>query len=125
MPSLIPEFEPVSWLVYPLESVFAEKLKALLRRGPANSRAKDIYDLVILFEKCQNIHKLKEAINLTFSNRNMPIPISFAASISNFDMSILERAWNSIFIVGPKKTFSEMRNELINCVTKLDNLFTS
>lgn len=125
MSSLIPELEPVSWLVYPLESVFAEKLEALLRRGSANSRAKDIYDLVILFEKCQNIHKLKEAITLTFSNRNMKIPLSFSVSISNFDISILARAWDSIFIVGPKKTFNEMRNELIQCLIKLDNLFKS
>jgi predicted nucleotidyltransferase component of viral defense system len=62
MPSLLPEMEPISWLVYPLESVFAEKLEAMLRRGSANPRAKDIYDLVLLFDRCQNTVLLKEAI---------------------------------------------------------------
>jgi len=122
MPSLIPELESVSWLVYPLESVFAEKLETLIRRGSANSRAKDIYDLIILFERCKNMNKLIEAITLTFSNRNMALPISFVASISNFDMNILERAWNSVIIVGPKKIFSEIRSELIRCLKKLDGL---
>lgn len=123
MPSLLPEMEPVSWLVYPLESVFAEKLEALLRRGSANSRAKDVYDLVLLFDRCQNPNLLKEAITITFSNRNMPFPASFAVSVREFDIHALERAWNSVFIVGHKKTFKEMRADLLMRLIELDLLF--
>lgn len=71
------------------------------------------------------IDKLKEAITLTFSNRNMKVPISFKLIINNFDMTILERSWNSVFVVGSKKTFNEMRDELMECLSKLDNLFKS
>lgn len=124
MASLLPEMEPVSWLIYPLESVLAEKLEALLRRGSANSRAKDVYDLVLLLDKCAYNNLLKSAISTTFSSRNMPIPNSFAIAFEEFDTSILEQAWNSVFIVGLKKTFKETSMELINCLTKLDRLFS-
>lgn len=123
MPSLLPEMSPVSWLVYPLECVFAEKLEALLRRGSANSRAKDLHDLILLFEKCPNKEILRDAIVLTFSNRSMSIPTSFAESIENFDMSTLKRAWDSVFIVGQKKTFEAIKEQLIICLTRLDDLF--
>ena len=124
MTSLLPGMEPVSWLIYPLESVLAEKLEALLRRGSANSRAKDVYDLVLLLDRCPYDNLLKSAINSTFSSRNMPIPNSFAIAFEEFDTSILEQAWNSVFVVGFKKTFKKTRIELIRCLAELDRLFS-
>ena len=123
MPLLLPDMESVSWLVYPLESILAEKLESLLRRGSSSSRAKDVYDLVLLFDKCHDAQKLKEAIALTFSNRRMPLPISFAARIKDIDIKILDKAWGSVFIVGQKKAFADMMSELIVCSTKLDQIF--
>ena len=47
MPSILPDSEPICWSVYPLEQIVAEKLHALVVREAGNSRAKDIYDLVL------------------------------------------------------------------------------
>ena len=69
--------EPVSWIVYPPEYIFSEKLEALFSRGSASSRAKDIYDLVLLFPNCSDLELLKTAIRETFEHRETPIPFSF------------------------------------------------
>ena len=37
--------EELSWLVYPIELMAAEKIHALVDRGEYNSRSKDIFDL--------------------------------------------------------------------------------
>jgi hypothetical protein len=49
MPSILKTEKPVSWSVYPFEYIFAEKLEALFSRGSSNSRAKDIYDMPLIF----------------------------------------------------------------------------
>jgi predicted nucleotidyltransferase component of viral defense system len=46
MPSLLNNVHPVSWHVYPLEQIFAEKLETFVKRGAKNSRGKDVYDMV-------------------------------------------------------------------------------
>src|SRR5207253_1224619 len=35
----------ISWQVYPIETIVAEKLQTLIERGGDNSRAKDVFDL--------------------------------------------------------------------------------
>jgi len=123
MVSLLPQLADVSWLVYPLESVFAEKLEAMLRRGSANSRAKDIYDMVLLYDKCKNKEILKTAIMATFRNRNMKLPQSFEKAAKEFDTEILSRAWESVVIMGSRKTFEETRAALLGCLRRLDDSF--
>ena len=122
MYSILSKIDPVSWFVYPLESVFAEKLEALLRRGSANSRAKDIHDLVLLFDRCQDASALKTAIEATFKNRKMSLPKSFSQTVEAFDTEILKRSWNSIVIMGAKETFEATRTALLQRLKKLDDL---
>ena len=43
--------ETMSWSVYPIETIIAEKLHAVVVRGGANSRSKDIHDLAIFLPK--------------------------------------------------------------------------
>ncbi|MBI3901121.1 MAG: nucleotidyl transferase AbiEii/AbiGii toxin family protein, partial [Chlamydiia bacterium] len=38
--------EDLSWSIYPIETIIAEKLHALINRGHLNSRSKDVFDLV-------------------------------------------------------------------------------
>ena len=45
---------PVSWRVYPLEIIIAEKLQTLVARNSFNSRAKDLYDVVLIFEQLKS-----------------------------------------------------------------------
>ena len=63
-------------LVYPRESVVAEKFQAMVILGIANSRMKDFYDLYVLardFDFSGNT--LVQAIRATFKRRKTDIPI--------------------------------------------------
>lgn len=67
-----PFFEDaVSLLVYPVETIFAEKLETVLSKGSKNSRMKDYHDLLLLVRSKGLIRssKLKEALTKTFENR--------------------------------------------------------
>ncbi|WP_298626752.1 nucleotidyl transferase AbiEii/AbiGii toxin family protein [uncultured Legionella sp.] len=77
-----PLFEdPISLEVYPVETIFAEKLKTVIFRGAANSRMKDYHDLLLLCRENELLDKahLKGNIVKTFQNRGtvFSIPIQF------------------------------------------------
>lgn len=63
--------DAVSLLVYPIETIFAEKLETVLSKGSKNSRMKDYHDLLLLVRSKGLIRssKLKEALIKTFENR--------------------------------------------------------
>lgn len=78
-----PIFEDsVSLQVYPVETIFAEKLETLVSRAAANSRMKDYHDLVLLCRQPDllDTSKLKKDITETFQNRNTPLdlPVDFS-----------------------------------------------
>ncbi len=66
-----PFFEAaVSLLVYPIETIFSEKLETILSKGASNSRMKDYHDLILLIRgKGLNLDKLKKTVPHTFSHR--------------------------------------------------------
>jgi predicted nucleotidyltransferase component of viral defense system len=84
----------VSWEVYPVEFTVAEKLHALVRRGSANSRAKDIFDLSFLLAKCRP-KQLKEALTATFKGRGDEVPANFGEVMAGIDRSLLKSGWAS------------------------------
>ncbi len=60
--------------VYPRETVFAEKLKAIASLGMANSRMKDYFDLLALArENAMDPDALAHAIAATFARRRTPL----------------------------------------------------
>jgi predicted nucleotidyltransferase component of viral defense system len=62
-------------LVYPVETVVAEKFEALTRLGMANSRLKDFYDLWLLSRTFDFDHRaLTEAVSRTFQRRQTDLP---------------------------------------------------
>lgn len=91
-----PLFEnSVSLQVYPIETIFAEKLETIISKGATNSRMKDYHDIILL---CRNpvemeASTLKTAIINTFKNRNTELlfPIVFDES----DLNILQNQWNA------------------------------
>lgn len=99
-----PLFEDeVSLLVYPPETILAEKLQTLVLRAEQNSRMKDYYDILTLLrtEKCEG-NKAKNAIITTFEHRNTDLnllPIRF----SEDDLSLLQRQWSVFFRALRKK----------------------
>ncbi|MGV3524185.1 MAG: nucleotidyl transferase AbiEii/AbiGii toxin family protein [Candidatus Sericytochromatia bacterium] len=60
---------------YPVESVLAEKIHAMLVRGLSTSRMKDIYDLFYLASHhTWSAQRVSEAVQLTFLRRKTAIP---------------------------------------------------
>ena len=123
IPLLFPVGKPVSWLVYPLESILAEKLETICRRGQLNSRAKDIFDLIELFSLCENHKKLKHAIVVTFQTRMTPIPSSFFRFVSNLEQGIFKTAWKSIVVPGDKPSFNGAWKSFLDHLRRLDDIF--
>jgi len=82
----------LTWQVYPVETILAEKLHAMVILGDRNSRAKDVYD-VQLFLPQANPVMLREAIKATFSFRGDQIPVAIWEVLAAIDTSILKRGW--------------------------------
>ena len=89
-----PIFEgSVSLQVYPIETIFAEKIDSVVSRADTNSRMKDYHDLVLLCREKNtfNFSKLKKEIDRTFKNRKtvktLPINLSEDAAIK------LQKLW--------------------------------
>jgi predicted nucleotidyltransferase component of viral defense system len=112
MPTVLDE-KQVSWQVYPLEFIFAEKLQTLIERGSANSRAKDVYDLVEIYPECTPAKKLTKAIKEVFEHRKTAIPNDVAKVVSTFDHSILRNSWGSVDIGPSKPDFDEYWEQLL------------
>jgi predicted nucleotidyltransferase component of viral defense system len=86
--------ETLSWQVYPVETIIAEKLHALLSRGSGNSRARDIYDLSTLLPKADR-DKLNLALQATFFYRKTPLPQDIADELEAIDTTLLEKGWRT------------------------------
>lgn len=112
LPSLINTEQPVSWKVYPIESIYAEKLETLVSRGSGNSRSKDLYDLVMIFKESLKTRALVAAIHQTFTNRGTAIPDSFAAFFEQLDFTILNNSWGSVHLSGGEMTIEDCKQRL-------------
>lgn len=90
-----PFFEDaVSLLVYPVETIFAEKLETVLSKGSKNSRMKDYHDLLLLVRSQGLIRssKLKEALIKTFENRGTALgKIHFDSA----ELKSLQQLWRA------------------------------
>jgi hypothetical protein len=77
-------------LAYPVETVIAEKLQAMVALGMLNSRMRDFYDVrMILRQFSFEGPKLAKAIRATFKQRRTEIPRSVPTALSNeFAMDI-------------------------------------
>lgn len=113
---LISEQESFSWKVYPLETIFAEKLETLVSRASANSRAKDLYDILIIFVQVKNSNNLLPSIKETFANRETALPESFLDFFNTLDLTILKNSWGVVDLQGESMSFEE-------CVEKLKLVF--
>ena len=89
-----PLFEKsISLQVYPLETIFAEKLESIVSRASANTRMKDYHDLILLCHSKHilNYSKLKKDISKTFKRRREKQ--SLPLRISNKELSTLQQLW--------------------------------
>lgn len=70
--------------VYPLETVVAEKLEAIVKLASYNSRLKDYFDLWVLmrYERLDRA-LLPQAIRATFARRNTALPVNIPVGLSS------------------------------------------
>lgn len=120
MPSLLGSAHPISWYVYPLEQIFAEKLETFVKRGARNSRAKDIYDMVSIYPHCSNTTNLSETIQRVFHDRNTEMPKSLRAFGENLDQSILRASWLSVIMPEPRLAFEDTWLKLIDIFSVIE-----
>jgi predicted nucleotidyltransferase component of viral defense system len=86
--------ETVSLLVYPIETIFAEKLETVLSKGSRNSRMKDYHDLLLLMRNKELIESktLKETVNITFQNRGTSLS---AIHFDRTGLKTLQQLWTA------------------------------
>ena len=90
-----PLFEgSISLEVYPVETIFAEKLETIISRGAANSRMKDYHDLLLLCRESKLIDKarLKDNILQTFQNRGTVF--SIPAQFQSDELDRMQPLWS-------------------------------
>lgn len=121
--SLLENESDITWKVYPIEYIIAEKVQIVFDRGSANSRAKDLYDLNHLLSSATQRKELIEAIRTTFRNRNTQLPSSFVEAAKGIDKTILKGAWPGIEVPGEKMEFDEAWDLLMKQLTDLDKQF--
>jgi hypothetical protein len=105
--------DPIPWSVYSIEQIIAEKIHAIIAKGALNSRSKDVFDLVALFEYPElKVGRVLKCIEGTFAARSTPIPTSFFDVASGFDLTILKASWGSVETIGPKGSFEDYWEKL-------------
>lgn len=122
-PSLFPQIEDISWSVYPIETICAEKLHALLTHGDANSRSKDVHDLSIFLPKA-DAETLGTAIKRCFEFRETELPQKLSAEIKKINTLRLEQGWaNSVSTVVNAPDFKASFETVIKNMAKLEKAF--
>ncbi len=114
-PTILPDLLSPHLLFYPLESVIAEKLQAMVYLGTANSRMKDFFDIRFLAEGNNfSLEKLREAIEATFVRRQTDI----SERVLLYEQKYIEQMsakWR-IFL---RKIHSEKSSEFSEVILKL------
>jgi hypothetical protein len=96
-PSLL-GMEAPSIKCYPIETVIAEKLEAIVSRGAENSRMKDFFDLKFILDRFDlDGATVATAVGRTFERRGTTIPsdIPYALTPSFFNSDLHKRQWRS------------------------------
>ena len=92
-----PLFEnEISLMVYPPETIFAEKLETVIFKGAINSRMKDYHDLLLLSRNPRMIdfNKLQTAVKKTFDHRGIAFEL---IEFSEQDLKPMAKLWTAHF----------------------------
>ena len=122
-PSYFPQNEDISWAVYPIETICAEKLHALLIHGDANSRSKDVHDLSVFLPKADG-ETLGTALKRCFEFRETELPKKISTEIKKINTYRLEQGWsNSVSTVANAPDFKAAFGAVLKNMTKLEKSF--
>ena len=122
-PPLLAGNEVISWLVYPIETICAEKLHALISHGDQNSRSKDVHDLAIFLPKAY-AETLGTALERCFEFRRTEMPEKFSTEIKKINTHRLEQGWlNSVASVQNAPSFKTAFDSVVRQITQLEKSF--
>ncbi len=125
VPSLLPKGEDLSWSVYPIETICAEKIHALITHGNINSRSKDVHDLSVFLPKA-NAVTLGEALRKCFNFRQTEMPKSFSKKISAINTTSLQQGWLTATATVPsRRDFADAFAAVVNGIALLEKTFKS
>lgn len=122
MRSVLLDASPVSWAVYPPQYILAEKLETFVKRASANSRAKDIFDLNLLFDLCQDNDDIQKALQMTFDNRKTEMPESFHKFAKTVNHIIIKPAWAAMQLMEGDVSFEDSWAQFLENMKNLDGL---
>lgn len=123
IPSLLLKGEEISWSVYPIETICAEKIHALVTHGNINSRSKDIHDLSVFLLKADTA-VLGEALKKCFAFRETEMPESFSKAIKSINTTTLQRGWlAATTTVRTEREFQEAFDAIVKNITRLEKSF--
>lgn len=112
--------EEISWKVYPIETIIAEKLHAFIFRDGGSSRAKDLYDLSFYVPKAKE-KTLKKAIQACFKQRKTELPKSIFETMKFYDFFLVEKSWNKVTsVVSEKIDFESCLEKVLENLKKLN-----
>ncbi len=121
--SLIIPDSNLSWLVYPVETIIAEKMHALISHGDINSRSKDVYDLAFLLPKA-DADILGQALKRCFEFRETGLPDRFTMVLKSMDTKSLERGWVSATTSVPDKPkFHDSFETIVKLINEMESAF--
>lgn len=122
-PSLLPKGKDFSWFVYPVETICAEKIHALIAHGNINSCSKDVHDLSVFLPKV-DAATLGEAIKKCFAFRETEMPESFATVIKAINTTSLQRGWTTATTTVPRgRDFKEAFDDVVRSMAQLEKFF--
>ena len=90
-PCILPELQPANILMYPPETVVAEKFEAMIRFGEANGRVKDFYDIWITVRTFPfDLPSLLEAVAGTLQRRGTATPTGIPIGLTQAFAAVVE-----------------------------------
>ncbi|WEV67935.1 nucleotidyl transferase AbiEii/AbiGii toxin family protein [Bifidobacterium sp. ESL0769] len=121
------ENKTIQLKAYPIETLIAEKFETIMRRGTENGRARDFYDLDILYRRySENLdpHTLRQAITNTANHRGSLAEINnfrqICSTLQNSEY-LKQDIWKPYVKANPYAN-SRSFEDTINSVLALGNL---
>ena len=116
----------ITMLVYPVESIFAEKLETIVSKGSNNSRMKDYHDIVLMIKEPGLLAPaiLSEKLQITFEHRNTTfvVPIKFDAQ----EVSQLQNLWsNHLRGLGDIRKKLDLPDDMIDVLAEINSWLTN
>ncbi|WP_192355967.1 nucleotidyl transferase AbiEii/AbiGii toxin family protein [Mesorhizobium mediterraneum] len=118
-PSLLPNLPEANVLMYPPETVVAEKFEAMIRFGQANGRIKDFYDIWVTSRIFPfDLPNVVEAVIGTLRRRETAIPTDMPVGLTEVFAAIVEDRghWSGFLRRNPPTlkppSFAELQEQL-------------